>query len=209
MYDHQAHQMRLQHHMSSAAQSYGREFRAVDDRVAGYLGRFLRRAKQGPEQERQLLQVIQVEIRDLLRRTLDSESEVLHLTDLLKESHARVAHLTANADQHLEKILQQHEARFRDQKMKVSGVRVKKKGRTCPAAGANNRSSKTGGRSGRQQHHSLAHILLYPPAPLPPTLTHYIARSTPTRRRRSWRCRPSSRWRSWSWRRSWRSPSPR
>ena len=31
------------------------------------------------------MQVIQVEIRDLLRRTLDSEAEVIHLTELLKE----------------------------------------------------------------------------------------------------------------------------
>ena len=76
LYNQQSHEQRLQIHMASISEKYGREFRAVDERIAGYLGRFLRRAKHGPEQERQLLQVLQVEIRDLLRRTLDSEAEV-------------------------------------------------------------------------------------------------------------------------------------
>lgn len=110
---------RLQIHMSSISEKYGREFRAVDDRVAGYLGRFLRRAKQGPEQERQLLQVLQVEIRDLLRRTLDSEAEVIHLTELLKESHARMTDITANGDRHLEGVLHAYEERLRELKAKV------------------------------------------------------------------------------------------
>jgi len=38
---------RSAHHLNSLSQSYSREFRAVDDRIAGYLGRFLRRAKHG------------------------------------------------------------------------------------------------------------------------------------------------------------------
>ncbi|GMH67941.1 hypothetical protein TrST_g4176 [Triparma strigata] len=119
LYNQQSHEQRLQIHMSSISEKYGREFRAVDDRVAGYLGRFLRRAKQGPEQERQLLQVLQVEIRDLLRRTLDSEAEVIHLTELLKESHARMTDITANGDRHLEGVLHAYEERLRELKAKV------------------------------------------------------------------------------------------
>ncbi|GMI07639.1 hypothetical protein TrRE_jg11516 [Triparma retinervis] len=119
LYNQQSHEQRLQIHMASISEKYGREFRAVDERIAGYLGRFLRRAKHGPEQERQLLQVLQVEIRDLLRRTLDSEAEVIHLTELLKESHARMQDVTNNSDGHLERILAQHEDRLREQKQKV------------------------------------------------------------------------------------------
>lgn len=112
--------------MASISEKYGREFRAVDERIAGYLGRFLRRAKHGPEQERQLLQVLQVEIRDLLRRTLDSEAEVIHLTELLKESHARMQDVTTNSDGHLERILAQHEDRLREQKQKVESEAAEK-----------------------------------------------------------------------------------
>jgi hypothetical protein len=126
LYNQQSHEQRLQIHMASISEKYGREFRAVDERIAGYLGRFLRRAKHGPEQERQLLQVLQVEIRDLLRRTLDSEAEVIHLTELLKESHARMQDVTTNSDGHLERILAQHEDRLREQKQKVESEAAEK-----------------------------------------------------------------------------------
>jgi len=119
LYNQQSHEQRLQIHMASISEKYSREFRAVDERIAGYLGRFLRRAKHGPEQERQLLQVLQVEIRDLLRRTLDSEAEVIHLTELLKESHARMQDVTSNSDSHLERILSQQEERLREQKKNI------------------------------------------------------------------------------------------
>ena len=70
--------------------SLEQEFRVVDDRVEHYVSRFLLRSHQGPDAERQLTQIVQAEIRDLLRRTLDAESdkesEVARYKELLTDA---------------------------------------------------------------------------------------------------------------------------
>ena len=104
--------------LTSLSEKYSTAFKNVDDRISSYLARFLRRAKQGPEQERQLLQVIQVEIRDLLRRTLDAEADTIQVGELLNESHARQQVHTQTAAEHLHKVQAAQEERTRELKLK-------------------------------------------------------------------------------------------
>ena len=108
--------------LTSLSEKYSNAFRAMDSRIGNYLSRFLRRAKQGPEQERQLLQVIQVEIRDLLRRTLDAEAETIHVGELLREASVRLQETTKNADLHLEKVLAGQEERVKELKIKQDSI---------------------------------------------------------------------------------------
>jgi len=112
--------------LTNLSEKYANAFRSVDDRICNYLSRFLRRAKQGPEQERQLLQVIQVEIRDLMRRTLDAEAETIQVGELLRESSLRLEETTKNADIHLERVLAGQEERVRELKIKNESI-VKEK----------------------------------------------------------------------------------
>ena len=67
--------------------SLEQEFRVVDDRVEHYVSRFLLRSHQGSDAERQLTQIVHA---DLLRRTLDAESdkesEVARYKELLTDA---------------------------------------------------------------------------------------------------------------------------
>ena len=62
----------------------------------------------------------------MLRRTIDAEGEGLHVTDLLKESHSRIADLTNNSDNHLEKLMKQHDERLRNHQSKMDAESAEK-----------------------------------------------------------------------------------
>ena len=112
----------------SAPSKYAAEFKTVDLRLAGYLNRYLKRAMQGPEQERQLLQVLQVELRDMLRRVLDSEQEVTFLEGIVQESHKRLAETSNFGEHHLEKIVAMHEEKVRALKVMMGNEQTSKVG---------------------------------------------------------------------------------
>ena len=67
--------------------------------------------------QRQLLQVIQVEIRDLLRKTLDAEAEVVLCKELLAEGSVRLEEQKKGAEAHLEGVLKGQEERVKELKL--------------------------------------------------------------------------------------------
>ena len=89
------------------------EFRGVDERVEHYVSRFLLRSHQGPEAERQLTQIVQAEIRDLLRRTLDAESEVARYKELLGNAHRKLVDVRQESDLQTQQGVTEIEERLR------------------------------------------------------------------------------------------------
>ena len=89
------------------------EFRVVDERVEHYVSRFLLRSHQGPEAERQLTQIVQAEIRDLLRRTLDAESEVARYKELLGNAHRKLVDVRQESDLQTQQGVTEIEERLR------------------------------------------------------------------------------------------------
>ena len=94
-------------------ESLEHEFRVVDERVEHYVSRFLLRSHQGPEAERQLTQIVQAEIRDLLRRTLDAEHEVARYKELLGNAHRKLVDVRQESDLQTQQGVTEIEERLR------------------------------------------------------------------------------------------------
>lgn len=107
---------------ASPTEHISREYNVIDERVAHYVSRFMLRQHTGPEAEGQLTSIIQAEVRDLLRRTLDAEGEVGKMKGMLSSAQRTEVAQKEQYDVQLQHVLAETETKLSEEHRTVRGV---------------------------------------------------------------------------------------